>query len=175
MKKIAVLCLILMSALAVKAQVYVGGAVGFWHNDDLDATSFEISPEVGYNINENWAIGATLGFAHEKVSKEGIKVKANAFAFAPYARFTFFESKVVRLFIDGGMCVSTYKMKGFDSESGFEIGLKPGISLKLSEHFNFVTKYGFLGYRDEYLGKGSDGYGFALSSEDLTIGFHYEF
>ena len=62
-----------------------------------------------------------------------------------------------------------------DATSGFELGFKPGIAIKLNKHFNFIAKYGFLGYRDDYMLGSQDGYGFSFSSEDLSIGFHYVF
>lgn len=183
MKKIVVLLFAVMATVAVKAQVYVGGSTSFWHNDDADFTTFTLAPEVGYEINNQWSVGASLVFAHGKFDKEihlggwefEGSTKVNAFAFAPYARYTFLNSKIVSLFVDGGLGISTYKVKGFDSEAGFEIGVKPGIAIKLGKHLSFITKYGFLGYRDEYLLGDQDGYGFSLSSEDLSIGFHYVF
>ena len=146
------------------------GTVGLWHNDDLDATFFKLEPEVGYNLSEKWAVGGVLAFAHGKAD-EG---KYNAFALAPYARYSYYENKVVRLFVDGGFGFSTQKVKGFDSVNGFEIGFKPGIAIKLNSKFSAVAKCGFLGYRDDYM-TGDNGYGFAFTSEDLSFGFHYEF
>ena len=164
MKKIVFFLFATMLVASVKAQVYVGGTVGLWHNDDLDATFFKLEPEVGYNLSEKWAVGGVLAFAHGKAD-EG---KYNAFALAPYARYSYYENKVVRLFVDGGFGFSTQKVKGFDSVNGFEIGFKPGIAIKLNSKFSAVAKCGFLGYRD-------NGYGFAFTSEDLSFGFHYEF
>lgn len=163
MKKIVMFLFVVMVALSVKAQVYVGGTVGFWHNDDADATTFTLAPEVGYNFSEKWAVGAVLEFAHSKVSKDD-------------SRYSYYENKLIRLFVDGGLGFSTYKVDGSDSVSGFEIGFKPGISIKLNKNFNLVAKCGFLGYRDDYNGSSANnGYGFAFTSEDLSFGFHYEF
>ena len=170
MKKFVILLFVAMAALSAKAQVYVGGTVALWHNDDLDATTFALNPEVGYNLNEKLAIGGVLTFAHSKLD-EG---KYNAFALAPYARYSYYENKVVRLFIDGGLGFSTQKVKGLDSVNGFEIGFKPGIAIKLSDKFSVLAKCGFLGYRDDYMDTES-GYGFGFTSEDLSVGFHYEF
>lgn len=176
MRKIVMFLFVVMMALSAKSQVYVGGTVSFWHNDDVDATSFMLAPEVGYNLNEKWAVGVALGFAHQKYSLDDESVKGSAFAIAPYARYSYFENKVIRLFIDGGVGFSTSKVDGFDSVNGFEIGFKPGISIKVSKHFNLLAKFGFLGYRDDFNGNSSNnGYGFAFTSEDLTFGFHYEF
>ena len=156
MKKIVFFLFATMLVASVKAQVYVGGTVGLWHNDDLDATFFKLEPEVGYNLSEKWAVGGVLAFAHGKAD-EG---KYNAFALAPYARYSYYENKVVRLFVDGGFGFSTQKVKGFDSVNGFEIGFKPGIAIKLNSKFSAVAKCGFLGYRDDYM-TGDNGYGFA--------------
>ena len=52
MKKIVFFLFATMLVASVKAQVYVGGTVGLWHNDDLDATFFKLEPEVGYNLSE---------------------------------------------------------------------------------------------------------------------------
>ena len=106
MKKIVVLIFVVMAALSAKAQFYVGGNVALWHNDDADNTSFLIEPEFGYNFSERWAVGATLGFAHN--SKETVGFK-NAFSFAPYVRYSYYENKVVRLFLDGGIGISSVK------------------------------------------------------------------
>ena len=100
--------------------------------------------------------------------------KYNAFGLAPYARYSYYENKVVRLFIDGGLGFSTQKVKGADAVNGFEIGFKPGIAIKLNDKFSVLAKCGFLGYRDDYMNAGS-GYGFNFTSEDLSFGFHYEF
>ena len=136
MKKIVILLFVAMVALSAKAQVYVGGTVSLWHNDDVDATTFTLN--------------------------------------APYARYSYYENKVVRLFIDGGLGFSTQTVKGADAVNGFEIGFKPGIAIKLNDKFSVLAKCGFLGYRDDYMNAGS-GYGFNFTSEDLSFGFHYEF
>lgn len=103
MKKFVILLFVLAASLSVKAQVYVGGSLGLWHNDDADRTSFTLAPEVGYELNEAWSVGATLAFTHSKTKVEKIKTITNGFAFAPYARYSFFNSKIIRLFVDGGI------------------------------------------------------------------------
>ena len=177
MKKIVVFLFVVMAALTAKAQVYVGGSISLWHDDDDDATTFMLAPEVGSELTEKWSVGAELMLSHskQKVGEHGDKLKWTGFAFAPYARYTFFENKILRAFIDGCIGVSTQKYKGGDSTAGFELGVKPGLAIKLTDHFSLVTKYGFLGYRDDYMLGAGNGYGFNFSSEDLSIGFHYTF
>lgn len=65
MKKILLLVVVVMAALSATAQdMYLGGGISLWRNDDLDKTSFSISPDFGYNLNSRWAVGGALGFAH---------------------------------------------------------------------------------------------------------------
>ena len=170
MKKIGLFLFVVLATLSVKAQVYMGGEISLWHNDDADATTLALSPVVGYNFNEKWAVGGNLMFLHQE--KEDIS--SNGFALAPYARYSYYENKVVRLFIDGGLGFSTYKVEDSDNINGFEIGFRPGIAVKLNKHFSLLAKCGFLGYRDDYM-YGENGYGFSFTSEDLSFGFHYEF
>ncbi len=59
-------------AMTASAQVYVGGQIGFTSssvNLDMDGTnsvsgtSFKILPEVGYKINDKWAVGIQVGYS----------------------------------------------------------------------------------------------------------------
>lgn len=169
MKKIVLFLFVVIATLSVSAQsVYVGGAFGLWRNDDADMTSFKIAPEVGYNLNEKWAVGVVLEYEHASEHD----LSGNAFSIAPYARYSFYENKLVRLFADGGFGFLTVKEEHL-SMNGFEIGVTPGIAIKLNHHFSLVAKCGFLGYRSKHTS--DPGFGLKLSSEDLTFGFHYEF
>lgn len=76
-----------MAIISADAQVYVGGSFNLTHDKNTDVTNFTIAPEVGYNLNKTWAIAAEIGYTHFKNGE----LKANAFNFAPYARFSFFE------------------------------------------------------------------------------------
>ena len=69
---------------------------------------------------------------------------------------------------------SERKIKDGDTTKAGQIGLRPGIAVKLNDHFSFIAKYGFLGYRKNVNTSG-DSFGLMLTSEDLSIGFHYNF
>ena len=52
-------------AIAASAQVYVGGSVGVSNSKMGDAdevTTYQFLPEVGFNLDENWAIGTVIGW-----------------------------------------------------------------------------------------------------------------
>ena len=86
------------------------------------------------------------------------------------------NSDVVRLFADGGFGFSTSKTKGNDALNSWNIGIKPGIAIKLSDHFCLVAKYGFLGYsKKENHGYESENVGIDFDTDELNFGFHYIF
>lgn len=65
MKKIVLFLFVAIATLSVKAQdLYMGGTVGLWRNDDANTTSFKLAPEIGYNLSEQWALGVELQFNH---------------------------------------------------------------------------------------------------------------
>lgn len=64
MKKILMTLAVAFVAVAANAQVYVGGSLGVASSEILggdDVTTYQVLPEIGYNINNNWAIGTVLG------------------------------------------------------------------------------------------------------------------
>jgi len=176
MRKLFLLVVIVMATITASAQegIYLGGGISLWRNNDVDKTSFSITPDVGYNLSEKWAVGVELAYTH-KGYDEDYKVSTNAFALAPYARYSFYENKIVRLFLDMGFGFSTYKAKHADSVNGFEIGVKPGLAVKLNDNFSFITKVGFAGYRDDYYRGEENGFGVGLDTENISIGIEYEF
>ncbi len=93
---------------------------------------------------------------------------------APYIRWSYCETGAVRLFLDGTAALGFVKVKDGDTTKAGQVGLRPGIAVKLNDHFSFIAKYGFLGYRRNINTLG-DSFGLELTSEDLSIGFHYAF
>lgn len=176
MKKFALLLLMVMcAASAVKAQnVYLVGAGDFWHNDegDEDYTIVSIAPEIGVRLGCKWALGTELSYTF--LNDKG--VKNNTFVVAPYARYSLVERGCVSLFIDSGFGFSYTKEKGKDSDTGFEIGWKPGVAIKLTDHFSLIAKTGFLGYRDDYRSDPTgNGFGLGINNKDMKFGFQLSF
>lgn len=171
MKKGLLLVVVMLATIAVKAQdIYVGGSLNVWRNSTGNTTSFKVAPEIGYNFNETWALGAELNYSHNYVNQTTI----NSFSVAPYIRWSYYQNDAVRLFLDGTAAIGFNKVKDGDTSKAGQVGLRPGIAVKLNDHFSFIAKYGFLGYRRNVSTAG-DSFGLALTSEDLSIGFHYSF
>jgi len=139
---------------------WIGGQISYWYNDGVN--TYAITPEVGYDFNNRWAIGASVGL----VGLDDIRV----FEFAPYARWKFYRTGCLTLFLDGGIGAV------FGDMEGFKVGFQPGLSVKINKHFSFLTHIGFLGYCNEFYNGGEgDGFGLRFSSSDLKIGFYYTF
>jgi len=177
MKKFLLTLVVATLSLTASAQVYVGGEVGFWRNYNSNQTTFSLAPEVGYTLSEDWAIGLSLDYDY--LYNAGSK--KNSFTVAPYARYTFAKFGPCNLFLDGGLGFATYKYKGAsNSNTGWYVGIKPGVAVNLTEKLSFVAHVGFLGYRDSdddhpYRAFGSDGFGFNVDGNNLTFGLYYNF
>lgn len=138
MKKGLLLVVVMLATIAVKAQdIYVGGSLNVWRNSTGNTTSFKVAPEIGYNFNETWALGAELNYSHEYVKQ----VTANSVTVAPYIRWSYYQNDAVRLFLDGTAAIGFVKIKDGDTTKAGQIGLRPGIAVKLNDHFSFIAKY----------------------------------
>ncbi len=179
MKKIVLMFMMVFVAISASAQVYVGGSFGISSNkveasdEEVKTTTFKILPEIGYELDENWSIGTVIGYEYQKSGD----LKLNTFTVAPYARYSFLNSDLVRLFADGGFGFSTSKVKGYDALNSWNIGIRPGIAVKLSDHFSLIAKYGFFGYsKNETVGGGEvKNFGLSFDTDELNFGFHYIF
>lgn len=177
MKKIYMTLVAAMFAVCASAQIYVGGNVGISSvdGDGIDnETYYKLLPEVGYKFNDDWAAGVMFGWSKGQVSLSGFPADAvHTFEINPYARYTFFHSKVVNLFCDGGFGYKHYN----GSANQWSIGLKPGIEVKLNK-FSLVAHVGFLGWEQV---KGIDDgpkvseWGVNLDGNNITFGVYYNF
>jgi hypothetical protein len=171
MKKVILFFLIVCATTVVKAQVYVGGSLSSWFNEtnSTETTTVRFLPEVGYSVSDRWAFGGVLGFTRKEVND---KTTTKTVEFSPYARFSFYRSELVHLFVEGGFTAYSSKVGSADAETTFSMGFRPGVSLDLSRNVSLVAKFGFLGYRDY---GDEDAYGFLLDGNGLSFGVFYSF
>lgn len=180
MKKLMLTAVVILFAMVANAQdLFVGGSVGFWDNSDAKHTSINITPEIGYNLSEAWALGIQVGYAYNKTDES----KINAVGVTPYARYSYLTAGPVKLFLDGGFEFETLKVKGGDSYNAWNVGIKPGVSIALNQKFSLVAHFGFLGYKDideevapiyALLGQ-EKGWGLKMNGYNLSFGFYYNF
>lgn len=192
MKKLFLAIVMAVAAFSAQAQIYVGGEAGFWRDYDNNKTSVKLYPEIGYNLDEKWSVGTKIGYEYDYGATTGqviegigttlkVKTKTHSFIIAPYARYIYAKFGPVNLFLDGGFSFFTYKEEidgqKEDAKNAWEVGVKPGLSVNLTEKLSFVSHVGFLGWRDSDGSKiwDKEGFGFDLSGNSLTFGLYYNF
>lgn len=197
MKKVIAIAAIAAATVcgtAAAGNGYIGGSIGFMHesgnvslfNESVRATtnSFTILPELGYNFNNRWAIGTTIGYEYKHFN--GFDTDSHMFEFNPYARFTFFRTSnnLVQLFVDGGAGIGLGSIDygdDYDAKTGviWNVGFRPGVAFNFTDSFSMVAHLGFIGYEGANRRAYNAGYnrkgGIMLDGNNVTLGFYYNF
>jgi len=189
MKKILMIAVMAVAAVSANAQWYIGGSFGLNFTKatkDADSqTTLNIAPEVGYNINDKWAVGAQVGFGMANnltnlTLTEG-NLTGTSFTIAPYVRYTFAKTGIASFFADGyvGFSSTNFRdnVKYDKSGSVFSIGVRPGVSLKASDKVSLVAILGNLGYTkySDDVFRGGSNFGINADNTDISLGVYYNF
>lgn len=187
-------------------------------NNKRDGMSFKIVPEVGYQVLDKLTVGASLGYIHGYAALGSFNMNdfrslanlavgtasdlllnkdsgqtMNALTFAPFARYTFLQTKWVDLFVEGGPSynlVFVKKRTGYDENDKpiwdknkahiVEFAVRPGIALNLGDQFKISAKLGSLGWQAAILK--DDGstitlnrVGLDVDSFNILLGLSYAF
>ena len=168
MKKFLLIAVLaVLGAVSAKAQVRLGGEVSVWYNNDTENTSYAFMPEIGYKLNDRWEVGTEIGFTGRS-NESGVNFKM-----ATFARSTFLRAGMFSMFGEGGFAVATSKHR----DTAFNIGLRPGIDVELSEHWSLEAHLGFLGFatnKDGIAGMQESGFGFDFAN-GTSFGLIYQF
>ena len=185
MKKIFMTLAAVCVAATMNAQVYVGGGLGLTSTsqDGSTNTKVKLMPEIGYSLNDSWAIGVAFGYAEneQSVTTNNITVSAKnkAFEVNPYVRYTFAKLDKVNLFLDGSVGYMHEDPAAGNKVNTFGLGIKPGIAVNLNDKLSFVAHAGFLGWQNvkaDYDGaKAANTFGFDLDGSNLSFGVYYNF
>ncbi len=189
------------SAASAQGNMWVGGTAGVWSSKVKGGDSqlsFKVMPEFGYILNSNVGIGIALGGAHTHggldfddntaTASEGSR---NEYKVNPFLRYTFLKSDLGGLFFDGGGSYTWSKgTNGGPKGSGYEIGLRPGIAISVSNKISLLGKFGFLGYQNkkqDYLSLSpetditetktfeTNSFGFDFDMRNIELGVNYKF
>ena len=189
MKKILMTIAAAFVAVTMSAHIYVGGsvAVNSFSSQklagDRSETAFKFMPEVGYNLNEEWAVGCAFGYESDKFNMikdplrdpEGKFNSESAFSINPYARYTYLKAGKVNLFVDGGVEFTSASKADW---TRLAFGVKPGLAVNLTDQISFVSHLGFIGF-DQLNPDGDDNnttkVGVDLSGANLTFGLYFNF
>lgn len=207
MKKIILICFIAISVLfSSNAQLFVGGSLNFNVQsgstesngisvDDNTYTNFGIKPKVGFFINDDLAIGSSIGFSYRSttVPQNGnnseVVNSSSIFEIAPFVRYYVMETGSLSVFGEAelglGFGGSKTKSGGttVDGPSIFEIGVSliPGVSYKITDNIDIEAYLGGIAFSnsssnndDTDVKTSSTNFGINLSS-NIGLGFVYRF
>ena len=173
------LFVVLIAIFSANAQFYAGGSLGFNSNSNVNPKSaFEISPEVGYYINEKFDIGLGLGFSKQKTQND---YEYTSWSVAPYARYSFYQLKNFEVIGKGSVAFSG------TGNSGTTIGvnISPILAYNLTEKIVLFTNLNCfsLNFTSYSPNKGSSTSKFGIetstnnliNTRNLPIGLIYKF
>lgn len=181
MKKFLFLAIAAVMTLGASAQSnkwYAGGQLTFGKTTEsvsgLKTTQVTVLPELGYNMTDNFSVGAQLGVQYRKAGGE----EKTVFQVNPYARYTYYKYERINLFVDGGVDLGIGRADGSTAVQ-FGIGFRPGVSFDINDKFSLVAHVGFLGYQGGNRAAKDNGapenWGLNLNSNNIMFGFYYNF
>lgn len=169
MKKIALIAIAMMAfATMANAQLYVGGTLGIVNNNSKEVdkdnktelnpsvTGFSLSPEVGFFLSDNFAVGlyinSRFGFVNSR-AETPVKVRTTSFGLSPYARWYAVKGEKLGLFLEGQL---GWSLEGGKTISGdvtvaspktntFGVTIVPGISYDVTENVQLQMHINALG------------------------------
>lgn len=163
MKKIMMIAVLAVAALSANAQMWVGGSIGFSTDktkaEDIEVssgTNVDLSPEVGYNLNEKWAVGMALSYGHYSAKTytyagESVSGMANQFSIRPFVRYTYVKVGNFSAFCDGLLTYGTAHIQGMDNNfNESSVGIAPGISYAISPKISLVAILGGMSYEHDW-------------------------
>ena len=169
MKKLLLTCVFIVAAfMTSQAQVWIGGSVNAQLNKDLK--TFNIAPDVGYCFeNVPFSVACALEYEGSFSADEGY---SHALTVSPYVRYDICDiEERFFFFVDLIADIDAIELSYFD------IGLTPGVSYDLTDHWSIEFSYGFLGYTWEQLPDQIIGHSFELDFKTAAaeFGLYYSF
>src|SRR6187549_3556586 len=96
MKKLIIALFMLFTSAATHAQfnkgrMLVGGQVSFNNSEysQVNATTFSLTPQFGYFVINNFAVGAGINYDVQKNKSDNYSYFTNSLQFQPFVRYYF--------------------------------------------------------------------------------------
>lgn len=169
MKKFALIAIAMlaMGPLA-KAQLYVGGSLNISGNNSKEvenkktelnpsSTTLGISPEVGFFLSDNFAVGVYLEsqftFLNDRDSANPVKTNRTTWGIAPYARWYAIQSDKFGVFLEGqlfflhngGKTTAGNTTVAGPKTNAFGLNIVPGLSYNLTDNLQLQMRLDVLG------------------------------
>ena len=188
-KRILVISFLFTLSYAASAQIYVGGSIGgsYAKAESTNAKSWtiDISPEVGYIFNENWAAGAriTYGKSVKEINSQYLDNKTtdvSLFTINPYAVYAPIKFHNFAVCAEIGASY-TPKLSGANY-SLYSLYVTPLLTYSVNDHIILKTGLDFAKLSVSGDTNGTFKFGVSAGaddvlsvSDDFSIGFVYKF
>ena len=187
--RILVIAFLMTISFAASAQIYVGGSIGgsYAKVESTNAKSWtiDISPEVGYIFNENWAAGAriTYGKSVQEINSQYLDKKTtniSLFSINPYAVYAPLKFKNFAVCAEMGASF-TPKSSG-SNYCLYSLYVTPLLTYTVNDHIILKTGLDFAKLSVSGDTNGTFKFGVSAGGDDvlsisdnLSIGFVYRF
>lgn len=196
MKKISfVLLLTVFISISAKAQtasgnMMIGGGISFssqsyQSNSDVGNSSFNFSPDFGYFVADNFAVGAAFRLGTSTNDNAISKTQTTTVGFGPYARYYKFTSNENFAFFGQAQFLLSSSTEddtpGDETKSSFvEFSISPGFSYFLTKHWALDLRFQGLVITSTDPNKDNDDdkstvITFGINSFSPTFGVRYHF
>jgi hypothetical protein len=152
MKKVVMSLLVsalsVASVYAQKNTVLVYGAVGVQSNKPVNGAkvnTFNFSPGVGYQFNDNWTAGLALSSQSSKTTTSLGDLKTSTFAVGPFVRYAMPLSDIFAVFGQFNADVLSGKT-GDTRTNGFRGTFFPAIGVNMKNGFALNFSFGNLSF-----------------------------
>ena len=188
-KRILVISFLFTLSYAASAQIYVGGSIGgsYAKAESTNAKSWtiDISPEVGYIFNENWAAGVYISYGKsvQEINSEYLDNKTtnvSLFTINPYAVYAPIKFHNFAVCAEMGASY-TPKLSGANY-SFYSLYVTPLLTYSVNDHIILKTGLDFA--KLSVSGDTNGTFKFGVSAggdnainitDDFSIGFVYKF
>lgn len=160
MKRIArivfAISLLLSVGTTVKAQIYVGGGLGFGVSQQEQLRIY-IAPEVGWNVTNHFTLGGKLSY------ESGV----NRFGLDPYVRLNILKREsVVRI-----MATVEAPFNWAKDYSSYGFFFRPGLSVRVSPTVRIEGHFGYFGWGSvTNYGATTQGWAYNISTNSINLG-----
>lgn len=184
-----VISLLLTLSYAASAQVYAGGSIGGSYgkveSTNAKSWSIDISPEVGYIFNENWAAGILLSYGKsvKEINSQYLDkttTSVSLFSINPYAIYAPLKYKNFAVCAKMGVMFAP-KQSGADWAT-YGAYITPLLTYNVNDHIILKTGLDFAKISVSGTTNGTFNFGASVGgddaldiADDFSIGFVYKF
>jgi len=145
---------------------YMGGAASCWYQQS-EGFRFSLLPELGYHINQRFAVGAYLGVTGEFYDNTPYKISG---VVRPYGRVCVWHNDIAFFDLEARITGMFNRQNGLGYA---DFGILPAVRLRVAPNVDISAHLGFLGA--QYRANEGWGGGFDLSADAMSIGLTYIF